>query len=875
MDAERFHRVMEVFADVCDLPPHEVEEFLAALSAEDAEIGHEVQRLLKADREGSGLLDLSPFAGGLPESWPPDEETSPSLSGTRIAQFEVGERIGRGGMGEVYAGVDTVLRREVALKAIRYDQRMNETARRRFLREARMLSSLDHPNICRIYDYLRGEEEDILVLELIQGRSLRKAVTEGLSSAEALSIAEQVADALAAAHAEGVAHRDLKLSNVVLTASGTAKILDFGLARPVEPEEVEGSLGAVGDLAASAPETGGLDRSVQFRTANGLVAGTPAAMSPEQIEGRPASAASDMYSFGLLAQELFTGKPPYDPELKLGELVDAARHGATRPVLNVDRHVAALIESLTATQARTRPTAPAVVDRLRWIRDKPKRRLKRAAAATLIAIFALGGLKYTLDLRRERTVADQRRSQAEGLISYMLGDLRTNLAPLGRLDILDEIGDKAESYFASVTEAELSDDELLSHAKALTQIGEVRLSQNRYDEALASFEEAYRRSAALVVRKPEDGDVLFDRGQAEYWVGYVHWRRLEGDQAQQWLGRYRDTSEALLELDATRDDWVLESAYSHHNLAVLDLEVGNLAVAEAGFVEEIEVLRRLIERNPKDLTLVEDLADACSWLGTTTRRRGLLERSHEYFSESTAQRATLVEADPDNATRRFWWAQAMVFEGDIAVIRGYRGASIEIYQRATDTLESLVSSDPTNREWLRALASVRIAQAKPLAADHGASRVWDQLAAATAVLEELVAEGPGDRLSRRGLAFANRLAARLQRAEGHLEVALPAIGRAVELNEALHAEATRDFELLGELATTLVIAGELQQAGGDGSAALLSWNRVLQLLAEPVDGSSSPDLLDPWSRALGHVGRAGESEAAAMALVTLGYRSIW
>ena len=348
-------------------------------------------------------------------------------------------------------------------------------------------------------------------------------------------------------------------------------------------------------------------------------------MSPEQIEGRPATAASDMYSFGLLAQQLFTGEPPYDPSLTLQELVDAVREGRTRPVTGIDRHLANLVESLTDRQARARPTAPAVVERLRWIRDKPKRRLRRGLIAALLTVFVLGAVKYTFDLRRERTLADLRRSQAEDLIGFMLGDLRTKLEPLGRLDVLDDVGDQALDYFAAVDEGELSDDELLSRAKALTQIGEVRVSQNRYDEALASFEEAYRHSAALASRKPEDGDAVFDRGQAEYWVGYVHWRRLELDLAEEWLRRYRDTSEALLERDASRDEWILEAAYAHHNLAVLDLEAGDLEVAETGFREEVAILRKLFERSPDDLELVEALADAYSWLGTTAQRSGLLD----------------------------------------------------------------------------------------------------------------------------------------------------------------------------------------------------------------------------------------------------------
>ena len=875
MEVERFQRVMEVFGEVCDLPLDESEKVLAALSGEDAEIGREVWRLLEAERQGPGLLDPPSLAGGLPDSGPPDAEASRSLTGTRIAQFEVGERIGRGGMGEVYAGVDTVLRRDVALKAIHHSQRMSEAARRRFLREARMLSSLDHPNICRIHDYLRGEDEDFLVLELIRGRSLRAAVAKGLSSAQALAIAEQVADALAAAHAEGVVHRDLKLPNVMLTASGTAKILDFGLARPLEPEEMEGDLGPTKDLAQSVTEADGLDRSVPFRTATGLLAGTPSAMSPEQIEGRPASAASDMYSFGLLAQELFTGEPPYDPELLLGELIDAVRRGDTRPVSGVDRHLAALIESLTATQPRDRPTAPVVVQRLRWIRDKPKRRLRRVAVAALVAIFVLGAVKYTLDLRRERTVADQRRSQAENLLGFVLGDLRTKLEPLGRLDVLDDVGDKALDYFASVAETELSDTELQSRAKALTQIGEVRLSQNRFDEALASFEQAYRHSAALATRKAGDGDVLFDRGQAEYWVGYVHWRRLEGEQAQHWLGRYRDTSEALLELDATRGDWVLEVAYAHHNRAVLDLEFGQLAEAHAGFSDEVEVLQRLIESHPDDPTLIEDLADAYSWLGTTAGRRGLLEPSHEYFRESTTQRAALVEADPENTTRRFWWAQAMVFEAGVAASRGYREESADIYHRAIATLEELVGSDPTNRWWQRALAVARVARANLALLHEAPDWAPGQLASTTIALEKLLVDEPDDRLCRRALAIAHRLAAKINGEQGRLSTAVARVARAVELTEALHAEAPRDLELLAELAKTLVVAGELQQAAEDNDAASASWNRALGILTEPANGSSFPDLLDPFSRVLAHVGRTNESREVAMSLSAAGYRSNW
>ncbi|MBP6705548.1 MAG: serine/threonine protein kinase, partial [Vicinamibacteria bacterium] len=123
-------------------------------------------------------------------------------------------------MGEVYEGFDETLHRSVALKTIRAERRLHDSARSRFLREARMLSQLDHPGICRIFDYVEGDGRDFLVLELIKGRTVRTAVKDGLGFREKLGIAESVVRALAAAHRIGIVHRDLKPDNVMLTGDG-------------------------------------------------------------------------------------------------------------------------------------------------------------------------------------------------------------------------------------------------------------------------------------------------------------------------------------------------------------------------------------------------------------------------------------------------------------------------------------------------------------------------------------------------------------------------------------------------------------------------------------------------------------------------------
>ena len=153
-----------------------------------------------------------------------------SLVGQRVGSIRIHHLLGEGGMGAVYAGYDERLQREVALKVVRFDS-LTLNGRARLLSEARILSRLNHPAICAIHDFVSGEATDFLVLELIHGTTLREAITRGIVPEARLGIAERIAEALVAAHAQGVIHRDLKPSNVMLTRDDQVKVLDFGIAR--------------------------------------------------------------------------------------------------------------------------------------------------------------------------------------------------------------------------------------------------------------------------------------------------------------------------------------------------------------------------------------------------------------------------------------------------------------------------------------------------------------------------------------------------------------------------------------------------------------------------------------------------------------------
>ena len=221
--------------------------------------------------------------------------------GTRLGPFEVVAQIGQGGMGEVYKARDTHLDRFVALKVLRSDLVANPERTRRFIQEAKAAPALNHPNIVTIYDIARDGSADYIAMEYVEGRPLDQLIARGgMKLSELLHYAIPAADALAKAHASGIVHRDLKPSNIMITGDRRVKVLDFGLAK----------------LTATAPSDSA-ETTIQqdpVRTGEGWVVGTPAYMSPEQAEGKPVDARSDIFSFGAVLYEMSTGVSPFRGE---------------------------------------------------------------------------------------------------------------------------------------------------------------------------------------------------------------------------------------------------------------------------------------------------------------------------------------------------------------------------------------------------------------------------------------------------------------------------------------------------------------------------------------------------------------------------------
>ena len=223
-------------------------------------------------------------------------------SGTRLGPYEVGAPIGAGGMGEVYKARDTRLDRTVAIKVLPSHLSGDPDLRQRFEREARAVSSLNHPNICTLHDIGREGNVDFLVMEHLEGETLAERLKKGpVPFEEALRYAVQIADALDKAHREGVVHRDLKPANVMLTKSG-AKLLDFGLAK------LAGSTASKPDISTLSA----LPTEQRSLTAAGAILGTFQYMAPEQLEGKEIDARTDIFALGAVLYEMMTGSKAFE-----------------------------------------------------------------------------------------------------------------------------------------------------------------------------------------------------------------------------------------------------------------------------------------------------------------------------------------------------------------------------------------------------------------------------------------------------------------------------------------------------------------------------------------------------------------------------------
>lgn len=803
-------------------------------------------------------------------------------------------------MGVVYrAQQSEPVRREVALKILKLGLDSRQVVER-FERERQALAVMEHPSIAQVYDAGISETgRPYFVMELVRGVRLNQFCDErSLGTRERIRLFIQICGAVQHAHQKGVIHRDLKPSNVlVVDSDGTPlpKVIDFGIAKATEEGLTE----------------------QRFMTRTDLPMGTPVYMSPEQtgLDGLDVDTRTDIYSLGVILYQLLVGDLPFDPGSYRGwgafgamplreppspsyrvrqldegtETPQAAEDPHRRSATALRRELKGdldciVMKAMEKERDRRYQTASDLAMELQRYLDNqpvlargPSRRYwvkkfvrRHRVAVGLGSTFGVLVVGFTISLAQARDVADLRRVQAEGVLDFMLSDLRDQLEPVGRLDILNDVGERTVDYFASIPESEFSEEELVNRSRAFYQTGDVRIQEGNLELAGQAFNESLRLARELSGRDPNNLDWLFNLGQSHFGVGDVFLARGELDAAQEQFEAYRDVSERLVSEHPENLDYQLELGYSYGNIGVVFEARGDFEGAAEQLDRSLEVNQTLVDRDPEDPARQLDLALGHSWVGVARGQLGQLQQALAHLSSGVSIIDSLTQREPSNMV---WRSELVRSRAALGLAFAALGQSNRAMIQSRDALllaRTLVVHDPENALWRRE-AAVGEARVAGLLLETGVfGEATDLLTSAQQALARLAAENPTEMGLSQDLAGARAFLAQAHLESGDLR-------RALEVSQSGLEELARESPLPLDRATAhrlaqlrLVEAETLERLGeGDrGRAALEEAERLL----EPLAGESKDWFyLDEWARVLVLLGKRDAGERVVDELISYGY----
>ncbi|MBP6898638.1 MAG: serine/threonine protein kinase [Burkholderiaceae bacterium] len=844
-------RLGPLLDELLDLEPAAREQRLAALRGQDAALAAQLAAWLAQDQALAGADFLqAPALPGLARL--AGAAGAGAQAGQRIGAYTLESLIGEGGMGSVWRALrsDGRYQGRVAIKFLRGGL-LGAGDAGRFAREGAILAQLDHPHIARLLDAGLADDgqQPYLVLEYVDGEPLDAHVQRRqLDLAATLRLFVDVLDAVAHAHNRLVLHRDLKPSNILVDGQGRIKLLDFGIAKLLDGEG-DGQAQAATELTQRAGR-----------------AFTPQYAAPEQLAGGALGMATDVYALGVLLYGLLGGGHPTpaatgrttplalmqavletEPR-RLSEAVRArggADAGRRARALRGDLDTIVAKALKKAPQQRYANAAALAEDLRRWLAHQPirarpdsaayvaakfVRRHRWAVGAGSTALLALG-LAVAGALLEGRE-ARRQRDQAEALIEFMLGDLRQRLQPVGRLDVLDVVGEKVLAHYAADAAAggaqQLDADALARRARALHLLGEIAEKRGRLDEAARRFDEATRSTGLLLAREPANGQRLFDQAQSVYWLGYVARRRGQLDQAEAQFGRYVALTRQLLVLDPQRADWRIEAAMAEQGLGVVQLEAGRAGQALQAFQAALPAFQARAAADPRPETL-QSLANAHGWVAGAQRALGDAQ-AEQAAQQAKVQALLQLPAAQRTPAARHLLAVAWRDLGALALEQGPAGqaAAAQALGEAWQAWQELMALDAANLDWqgqalltLLDLAQLeRARQQLPAAREH--------LARAQQILPRLLQADAGKLYWQIELRGATLLQAEALGQAGAPELAA-FVAELQQRHGDLAALSALRRRVLAEV--SLALGRRLAQQG-QAAAARPHWQRVLQLLGD-------------------------------------------
>jgi serine/threonine-protein kinase len=862
MTGDRSERVRRLFDAALEMDPERRGDYLGGLSAADPELRNEVEALLTA------RLDETAIGGQLGAN-----DTASAVHGflpstpDRIGPYRVLREIGEGGMGIVYeADQERPVRRKVALKLVKWGMDTKQVIAR-FESEKQALALMNHPNIASVHDAgATSEGRPFFAMEYVQGVPITEYCDRHrLTIRERLRLFIQVCEGVQHAHQKGIIHRDLKPSNILVAGEEgkpLPKIIDFGIAKAVSQRLTEHSI----------------------YTELGQLIGTPEYMSPEQAEmtNLDIDTRTDVYSLGVVFYELLVGAPPFDrAELRAAGLLELQRKLREAQPPKPSSRVRAMGDG-AATLATMRRTDLVAFRRqllgdLDWIamkaldkdragryetanafgldvrrfldkepiRARPPRatyRMRKFAqrnrgaviATTLIfAVFAWG----FLEAHRERDRARRARAQAETLIGFMLGDLRTQLSDIGRLDLMDSTGQKAVEYFAGLQPSEIDSDTLRKHQEALRILGDVRIAEGRAAAALEAFERAQAVGQEISDREPGDARQWYERNLTHYALGSAYWEMQDLVSTEKHIAQAAAFVERALELRPDHPEYQLELSRRYSDLGAVNIRRNRSEEALKNLELSRRLAQKLLETEPDSILYLQQEAEALSWLGELQMDLGNLEEALHAHREAVDvwDRLTKVEDDPAFRGRL---ADALAYYARALAWMGQGASAVERSEKALAIHEQLSAFDPQNMLSRRGRYYGLVQLAEHELGAGNAKSAAAHLEAAIPGIDGLLRIEPENVEWRMDRLAAELIEARMKLASGDVETALEASRAAMREVEPLATDGEGNQTAVRlYLRAAVTCAASLKRLARDPDAASVSrraLDRVRSLEREHV-----------------------------------------
>jgi tetratricopeptide (TPR) repeat protein len=881
MSDDRWRRIEDLFHQVADLAPAERAAFLDRACAGDHVLRHEVESLLAADAPQEGFLQAAVAQAA--EQLPAEPDEDGELIGKRIGRYSIAGLIGKGGVGAVYRAVrDDEFHMQVALKLLKRGTD-TEAALSRFRTERQILAVLQHPNIAHLMD--AGATESGLpyfVMEYVEGRPLLEYAAP-LSIRQRLELFRTVCAAVQYAHQNLVVHRDLKPGNILVTADGAPKLLDFGIAKLLDPE------------------SGGSNMPL---TAIGARLMTPDYASPEQVRGEPITTATDVYSLGVVLYELLTDQRPLHMETYSPEAIERAicleeprKPSALNQHLDRDLDNIVLLALRKDPQRRYGSVEQFSGDIRRYLEGRPVRARKdtlgyrankfirrNKVGMALVALAAIGIVTGVVAVNRQARRAEYRFRQVRKLASTVLFDLNPEIESLAGSTKARELVVKTSLEYLDSLAVEAGDDPALQLelATAYGKVGDVqgnpRFSNLGHPEASL---ESYGKALAIARKLGSSRPALELSARCYSKIGVVQYSALgrssEAQENLQLAARiadsipaktgepaYRVRAEAygflgdLLEGERTSEplrrsleiarEWTgaQPSSESRYFLVVamgrwgsVLSQTGDLAGSLDNYLGALRIIEKLLEEQPENGVWAKDRDTCWEHIGNVSGHPQKLNLGDRKAAAGWLQRSAsdverLLAADPNDLRARFNLSE--VTAELAAVLRESDPHRAEqLYRRSLALSSSVLSSNPQNTEALYWQGFNRVGFAWVLRRLGKRSEALGELQRAVEILEGLGKRGAGDLGFRQLLGVALHTLAAHRLEMGNAGGAERDLQRSLGLLEPLYQANPRRLTLLRDVA-------DCYQGFGDLSASRSNWKQA------QVWYQKSLDLWERWKQ---------------------------